>query len=353
MKEEIDDATGLKERHIIEYKDDNFSPRCVIMNPDTGELIKSYHLPTGALLSAEEGQKVLAGDVLSRLPRQTSKTRDITGGLPRVAELFEARRPKSAAVVAKITGTVKMLGASKGVQKLVITNNDGKKLAEQEYAIPFGKHLNVHEGDMVRAGDALTDGPVDPHDILEVQGEYAVQEYLLSKVQEVYRLQGVKINDKHIEVIIRQMMRKVVIQESGDTEFLPKQQVDRIKFLKDNERISEKDGKTSTARTILLGITKASLGTESFISAASFQETTKVLTEAAVSGKIDDLRGLKENVIMGHLIPAGTGSQIYKGLEMQVDEPEEELPVGVTAPPSLLDEVEFGGEEGLEGQKNA
>ncbi len=353
MKEEIDEETGLKERHIIEYKDDNFSPRCVIVDPETGELIKNYHLPTGAMLSVEEGQNVLGGDVLARLPRETSKTRDITGGLPRVAELFEARRPKSAAVVAKISGTVKLLGASKGVQKLVITNNDSKKLAEQEYAIPFGKHLNVHEGDVVRAGDALTDGPIDPHDILEVQGEYAVQEYLLSKVQEVYRLQGVKINDKHIEVIVRQMMRKVVIQESGDTEFLPKQQVDRIKFLKENEKISEKDGKTATARTILLGITKASLGTESFISAASFQETTKVLTEAAVSGKVDDLRGLKENVIMGHLIPAGTGSQIYKGLEMQVDEPEEELPVGVTAPPSVLDEVEFGGEEGLEGQKNA
>ncbi len=353
MKEEIDEATGLKERQIIEYKDDNFSPRCVIISPESGELIKSYHLPTGALLSVEDGQKVFAGDVLSRLPRESSKTRDITGGLPRVAELFEGRRPKSAAVVAKITGTVKLLGASKGVQKLLIVNTEGKKTVEHEYAIPFGKHLNVHEGDLVRSGDALTDGPIDPHDILEVQGEYAVQEYLLSKVQEVYRLQGVKINDKHIEVIVRQMMRKVVIQESGDTEFLPKQQVDRVKFNKENDRIGEKDGKPATARTILLGITKASLGTESFISAASFQETTKVLTEAAVSGKIDTLQGLKENVIMGHLIPAGTGSLSYKGVEMQVDEPEEELPVGVTAPPSLLDEVEFAGEEGFEGQKNA
>jgi DNA-directed RNA polymerase subunit beta' len=245
------------------------------------------------------------------------------------------------------------MGASKGVQKLMIVNTEGKKAVEQEYAIPYGKHLNVHEGDLVRAGDALTDGPIDPHDILEVQGEYAVQEYLLSKVQEVYRLQGVKINDKHIEVIVRQMMRKVVIVEPGDTEFLSKQQVDRIKFKKENDRVAEKGGKTATARTILLGITKASLGTESFLSAASFQETTKVLTEAAVSGKVDHLQGLKENIIMGHMIPAGTGSARYKVIEINVDEPEDELPVGVTAPPSLLDEVEFAGEEGFESQKNA
>ncbi len=255
-----------------------------------------------------DGDKIMAGDILSKIPREISKTRDITGGLPRVAELFEARRPKGNAVIAKISGTVGFGGASKGYQKLIVTNTEGKKSIEEEYAIPYGKHLNIHEGDYVRPGDALTDGPVDPHDILEVQGDAAVQEYLLSKVQEVYRLQGVKINDKHIEVIIRQMMRKVVVQEPGDTEFLPKQQVDKGKFKKENDRVSEKDGKTASARPILLGITKASLGTESFISAASFQETTKVLTEAAVSGKVDELRGLKENVIMGHLIPAGTGS---------------------------------------------
>jgi DNA-directed RNA polymerase subunit beta' len=334
IREEIDSSTGLKERAIIEYKDENLSPRCVIINPQTGEAIKSYRLPTGSLINVNDGDKIMAGDILSKIPREISKTRDITGGLPRVAELFEARRPKNNAIIAKISGTVSFGMASKGNQKLILTNTEGKKTIEEEYAIPYGKHMNVHEGDFVRAGDALTDGPVDPHDILEVQGEAAVQEYLLSKVQEVYRLQGVKINDKHIETIVRQMMRKVVVQEQGDTEFLPKQQVDKAKFNKENARVEEKDGKTATARPILLGITKASLGTESFISAASFQETTKVLTEAAVSGKIDELRGLKENVIMGHLIPAGTGSAFYKGLKIKVDEPEEELPIGIAAPPS-------------------
>ena len=347
VREEIDSSTGLKERAIIEYKDENLSPRCVIMDPNRGEALKSYRLPTGSLINVSDGDKIMAGDVLSKLPRQMSKTRDITGGLPRVAELFEARRPKSNAVIAKIAGTVAFGGVSKGYQKIVITNTEGKKSIEEEYSIPYGKHMNVHEGDYVRAGDALTDGPVDPHDILEVQGESVVQEYLLGKVQEVYRLQGVKINDKHIEVIVRQMMRKVVVQEEGDTEFLPKQQVDKMKFRKENERVLEKDGKPATARTILLGITKASLGTESFISAASFQETTKVLTEAAVSGKIDDLRGLKENVIMGHLIPAGTGSAFYKGMKIKVDEPEDELPIAITAAPTVeIDDIDFKAEDG-------
>jgi DNA-directed RNA polymerase subunit beta' len=347
VREEIDQTTGLKERAIIEYKDENLSPRCLIINPETGEAIKSYRLPTGSLINVMDGDKVLAGDVLSKIPREMSKTRDITGGLPRVAELFEARRPKSNAVIAKISGSVRFGGTSKGYQKIIISNTEGKKTVEEEYSVPYGKHMNVHEGDYVRAGDALTDGPVDPHDILEVQGEAAVQEYLLGKVQEVYRLQGVKINDKHIEVIIRQMMRKVVVQEEGDTEFLPRQQVDKVKFKKENDRVVDKDGKPATARTILLGITKASLGTESFISAASFQETTKVLTEAAVSGKIDDLRGLKENVIMGHLIPAGTGSAFYKGMKIKVDEPEEELPIGITAaPPAEIDEADFKMEDG-------
>jgi DNA-directed RNA polymerase subunit beta' len=347
VREEIDSSTGLKERAIIEYKDENLSPRCVIMDPTSGEALKSYRLPTGSLINVSDGDKIMAGDVLSKLPRQMSKTRDITGGLPRVAELFEARRPKSNAVIAKIAGTVAFGGVSKGYQKILITNTEGKKSIEEEYSIPYGKHMNVHEGDYVRAGDALTDGPVDPHDILEVQGESVVQEYLLGKVQEVYRLQGVKINDKHIEVIVRQMMRKVVVQEEGDTEFLPKQQVDKMKFRKENERVLEKDGKPATARTILLGITKASLGTESFISAASFQETTKVLTEAAVSGKVDDLRGLKENVIMGHLIPAGTGSAFYKGMKIKVDEPEDELPIAITAAPTVeIDDIDFKAEDG-------
>jgi len=354
VREEIDSSTGLKERAVIEYKDENLSPRCVIMDPQSGEAIKSYRLPTGSLINVLDGDKIMAGDILAKIPREISKTRDITGGLPRVAELFEARRPKGNAVIAKISGTVSFGTASKGYQKVVIANTEGKKTIEEEYAIPYGKHLNLHEGDFVRAGDSLTDGPVDPHDILEVQGDAAVQEYLLSKVQEVYRLQGVKINDKHIEVIIRQMMRKIVIQEPGDTEFLPKQQVDKGKFKKENDRVGEKDGKAATARPVLLGITKASLGTESFISAASFQETTKVLTEAAVSGKMDELRGLKENVIMGHLIPAGTGSSFYRGVKIKVDEPEEELPEGIAAavPAGDMEDAELKAEEGLLSKKS-
>ncbi len=354
VREEIDASTGLKERAIIEYKDENLSPRCVIMDPKTGEAIKSYRVPTGSLINVNDGDKIMAGDILAKIPREISKTRDITGGLPRVAELFEARRPKGMAVIAKIGGTVSFGIASKGYQKVLIANTEGKKTIEEEYAIPYGKHLNVHEGDLVRAGDALTDGPVDPHDILEVQGDAAVQEYLLSKVQEVYRLQGVKINDKHIETIIRQMMRKIVVRDPGDTEFLPNQQVDKGKFKKENERVQEKDGKPANARPILLGITKASLGTESFISAASFQETTKVLTEAAVSGKSDELRGLKENVIMGHLIPAGTGSAFYKGVKIKVDEPEEELPEGIAAPPPAMeiDDSELKAEEGGSDKKS-
>ncbi len=351
IREEIDSSTGLKERAIIEYKDENLSPRCVIMN-ESGEAVKSYRLPTGSLINVSDGDKIMAGDILAKIPREMSKTRDITGGLPRVAELFEARRPKGNAVIAKIAGSVTFGGASKGYQKIVITNTEGKKTIEEEYAIPYGKHMNVHEGDYVRPGDALTDGPVDPHDILEVQGEAVVQEYLLSKVQEVYRLQGVKINDKHIEVIVRQMMRKVVVEDAGDTEFLPKQQVDRGKFKKENDRVEEKDQKSATARPILLGITKASLGTESFISAASFQETTKVLTEAAVSGKIDELRGLKENVIMGHLIPAGTGSAFYKGVKIKVDEPEEELPQGIAAPPSADLDDDFKADDEISSKKS-
>src|SRR6202453_3436235 len=353
IREEIDSSTGLKERAIIEYKDENLSPRCVIMNPETKEAIKSYRLPTGSLINVFDGDKIMAGDILAKIPREISKTRDITGGLPRVAELFEARRPKGNAVIAKVDGTVSYGLASKGYQKIIITNTEGKKTVEEEYAIPYGKHMNVHEGDYVRAGDALTDGPVDPHDILEVQGEAVVQEYLLGKVQEVYRLQGVKINDKHIEVIVRQMMRKVVVEDQGDTEFLPKQHVDRARFNKENERVEAKDQKAATARPILLGITKASLGTDSFISAASFQETTKVLTEAAVSGKIDELRGLKENVIMGHLIPAGTGSAFYRGVKIKVDEPEEELPQGIAAPPSAeLDDVDFKADDEISSKKS-
>jgi DNA-directed RNA polymerase subunit beta' len=348
----VDTSTGLKERAIIEYRDENLSPRCVVINPETGEVVKSYRLPTGSLINVMDGDKIISGDILSKIPREISKTRDITGGLPRVAELFEARRPKGNAIISKISGTVTFGSAAKGYQKVVVTNTEGKKSVEEEYAIPYGKHLNIHEGDYVRAGDVLTDGPIDPHDILEVQGEAAVQEYLLSKVQEVYRLQGVRINDKHIEVIVRQMMRKIVVQDAGDTDFLPRQQVDKAKFKKENERVSDKGDKPATAKPVLLGITKASLGTESFISAASFQETTKVLTEAAVSGKVDELRGLKENVIMGHLIPAGTGSPYYRGLYIKVDEPGEELPVGIATALPTTEETDFKIEESSSDKKS-
>jgi DNA-directed RNA polymerase subunit beta' len=267
----------------------------------------------------QDGETVEAGDVLAKIPRETTKTKDITGGLPRVVELFEARKPRDPAVISEIDGIVKDGGVAKGQRKLIIVPDDSSE--PREYALPRGVHVNVHEGERVRAGEQLMDGPSNPHDILRVLGEKELQKYLVNEIQEVYRLQGVNINDKHIEVIARQMMRWVKIEDVGDTEFLIEEQVDRFRFMEENERVIMNGGRPASGRPLLLGITKASLSTDSFISAASFQETTRVLTEASISGKIDHLRGLKENVTMGRLIPAGTGFEWYRHVRIPADEP--------------------------------
>jgi DNA-directed RNA polymerase subunit beta' len=308
MREKTDESTGLIGRVIVENKEEVRHPAMAVKGAD-GKVLATYSIATGAYLNVENGASVKPGDILAKLPREISKTRDITGGLPRVAELFEARKPKSIAVLSEIDGTVAFGGTVKGMRKLTVRGDD---TLARDYLIPAGRHINVREGDRVLQGEQLTDGQLSPHDVLDVKGVAEVQEYLVDQVQEVYRLQGVGINDKHIEVIVRQMLRKVVIDEAGDTEFLPGQQVDRLRWQDENKRMESEGRAKSTSKPTLLGITKASLGTESFISAASFQETTRVLTEAAVSGKVDDLLGLKENVIMGHLISAGTGMAQYQ-----------------------------------------
>jgi DNA-directed RNA polymerase subunit beta' len=261
----------------------------------------------------QEGDEVSPGDVLAKIPRETTKTKDITGGLPRVQELFEARKPHETAVITEIDGIVKYGEILKGQRKIVVVPDKGEP---KEYLLPRGVHVSVQEGERVRAGEPLMDGPRNPHDILAVLGEKELQKYLVDEIQEVYRLQGVNINDKHIEVISRQMMRWVKVEEVGDTDFLLDEQVDKFKFREENERAIARGGKPATGRPLLLGITKASLSTESFISAASFQETTRVLTEASIRGAVDHLRGLKENVIMGRLIPAGTGLEFYRNFRL-------------------------------------
>jgi DNA-directed RNA polymerase subunit beta' len=264
----------------------------------------SVTFQTGSIITVEDGQQVGVGDVLARIPQESSKTRDITGGLPRVAELFEARVPKDAGVLAEVTGTVSFGKDTKGKQRLVITDVDG---VAHEFLIPKEKHVLAHDGQVVNQGEMIVDGPADPHDILRLLGVAALARYITDEVQEVYRLQGVKISDKHIEVIVRQMLRRIQIKEVGDTHFITGEQVERADLLTENERVMAEGKNPATYDYVLLGITKASLSTDSFISAASFQETTRVLTEAAIMGKRDDLRGLKENVIVGRLIPAGTG----------------------------------------------
>ena len=311
MKEELDPATRLKNRVIVEHKGD-YHPQILVLNPKD-EVLAIYPIPAGAHIIVHDKAAVTAGDILAKTPRVVTKTKDITGGLPRVAELFEARRPKDPAIISEIDGVVEFGESKKGQKRVVITSSTGMK---KEYLIPHGKHLNVYKGDKVYAGQQLIDGPIVPQDILKVSGDKKLQEYLVNEVQEVYRLQGVKINDKHIEAIVRQMLGKVRIEEQGDTSFLSGQQVDRYVYLEENKRTVNRKGKPASATPILLGITKASLNTESFISAASFQETTRVLTEAAANGKTDYLRGLKENVIMGHLIPAGTGFDVHRNIEM-------------------------------------
>jgi DNA-directed RNA polymerase subunit beta' len=325
MKEELDEVTGLSRKVIIDHPGGTYRPRISIKD-DTGKTAKiaptsavaRYMLPVGAHIFVEKGQSLYAGDVLAKIPRETTKTKDITGGLPRVAELFEARKPKEHAIINEIDGTVEYGGYVKGMRKIVVKNDMGDT---KEYLIPKGKHINVQEGDWVKAGEPLMDGSANPHDILDIKGPKELQKYLVDEVQEVYRLQGVTINDKHIEIIVRQMLRKVRVEEPGDTEFLSGTQVDKFVFAEENDKVIAKGGRPAVAKPVLLGITRAALTTDSFISAASFQETTRVLTEAAINGKVDNLLGLKENVIVGRLIPAGTGLSEYRDTYVVSEKP--------------------------------
>jgi DNA-directed RNA polymerase subunit beta' len=322
MKEQVDEITGLSQWVVVDSPDEKRIPM-ILVRPAGGHKAdeKRYLMPTHAHLMVTDGEEIHAGDVLAKIPRATTKTKDITGGLPRVVELFEARKPRDTAQISEIDGTVKYGEIIKSKRKLFIIGDDGE---QREYDIPRGVHINVQEGERVRAGDPLVDGPRNPHDILAVLGETELQKYLVNEIQEVYRLQGVNINDKHLEVIVRQMMRWVKVEDIGDTEFLPEEIVDRFRFREENTRTLDAGGRPAHGRPTLLGITKASLSTDSFISAASFQETTRVLTEAAINGKVDYLRGLKENVIMGRLIPAGTGMDYYRGLKIAGEDVVEE-----------------------------
>ncbi len=339
MKEEVDEVTGISHPVIVQSQDEKKHPQLLVVDGD-GQVQRSILMPVHATLMAQDGAKVSPGDILAKIHRSTTKTKDITGGLPRVVDLFEARHPKEPAVMAEVDGAVEYGEIVKGSRKIVVRTEDGEK---REYSIPKGMHVNVQEGEYVRAGDAFTDGPKDPHKILEILGERELQRYLLDGIQEVYRLQGVNINDKHIETIVRQMMRWIKVEDPGDTEFIVDEQVDRFRFVEENERVLAAGGAPARGRPLLLGITKASLSTESFISAASFQETTRVLTEASISGKVDYLRGLKENVIMGRLIPAGTGMERYRGIEIPPDGPPayEEEPVEGVEPEVAVETDRF------------
>jgi len=337
MREEVDEITGLSRRVIMDYSHTDLRPRLSIKGAD-GKTLKlpggrgdaRYILPAGANIHVEKGAEVYPGDVLVKIPRETTKTKDITGGLPRVAELFEARKPKEQAVISEVDGVVKDGGFLRGARRIIVVTENGE---EHEYNIPRGKHVNVHEGDFVKAGEPLMDGSANPHDILRILGPKELQKYFVDEIQKVYRLQGVSIHDKHIEIIVRQMLKKVVIEESGDTDFLIGEQVDKVLFSRKNAEMVKQKKQPAMGKPLLLGITKASLNTDSFISAASFQETTRALTEASISGKVDDLVGLKENVIMGRLIPAGTGIRQYLDTVVKLDEPEEtEEPVKEEAP---------------------
>jgi DNA-directed RNA polymerase subunit beta' len=319
FQEEVDEVTGLSRKIVVDSPDEKKQPTIEIRDK-AGKVVRKYNMPSHAHLMVEDNDQAYAGQVLAKIPRETTKTKDITGGLPRVVELFEARKPRETAVISEIDGIVRHGGIVKGLRKIIIVPDEGGG-EPREYSLPRGVHVNVQEGDRVRAGEPLMDGPSNPHDILSVLGEKALHSYLVNEIQEVYRLQGVNINDKHIEVIVRQMMRWVKIEDVGDTEFLVEEQVDRFRFMEENERVIAAGGRPAQGRPLLLGITKASLSTDSFISAASFQETTRVLTEASISGKIDHLRGLKENVTMGRLIPAGTGFEYYRNVRIPADEP--------------------------------
>jgi DNA-directed RNA polymerase subunit beta' len=313
MKQEVDEATSQEAIVIIEHKED-LHPQIVVVD-DHGEVAANYPIPSGAHIVVNEDDKIVAGTLMAKTPRKTSKTKDITGGLPRVAELFEARRPKDAAEISKIDGVVDFGPSVRGKRCILI--KDQQTSVEEEHLIPIGKHVIVFKGDYVRKGQQLTEGPVDPHEILDICGPQELQEHLVNEVQEVYRLQGVTINDKHIEIIVRQMLRKVRITEPADTSFLWGEQIDKIVFEEENSRVEKMGGKPAEAQPVLLGITKASLETESFLSAASFQDTTRVLTEAATLAKVDYLHGFKENVIMGHIIPAGTGYDYHRKVRLK------------------------------------
>jgi DNA-directed RNA polymerase subunit beta' len=314
LHESVDEVTGLSQWVVTEAQDEKYQP-VIVIRDEEGRVkgTRKYLMPSRAHLMVHEGDTVSPGDVLAKIPRETTKTKDITGGLPRVVELFEARKPHEPAVITEIDGVIHYGENTKGQRKIVVVPDRGET---KEYLLPRGVHVNVQEGERVKAGEPLMDGPRNPHDILAVLGEKELQKYLVDEIQEVYRLQGVNINDKHIEVIVRQMMRWVKVEDVGDTGFLLEEQVDKFRFREENERTIAGGGKPAVARPLLLGITKASLATDSFISAASFQETTRVLTEAAIRGSVDNLRGLKENVIMGRLIPAGTGLERYRNFRL-------------------------------------
>ena len=349
IRRQVDELTGLSSIEILDPNErpaagKDIRPAIKLVDDKGKDLLlpgtdvqAQYLLPSKALVGVTDGAQVNVGDVLARIPQETSKTRDITGGLPRVADLFEARRPKEASILAEISGTISFGKETKGKRRLVITPNDGSNPYEE--LIPKWRHLNVFEGEQVNKGEVISDGPSDPHDILRLLGVSALARYIVTEIQDVYRLQGVKINDKHIETILRQMLRKVEISESGDSSFIKGDQMELTAVLSENERLAAEDKFVAKYERVLLGITKASLSTESFISAASFQETTRVLTEAAVTGKRDYLRGLKENVVVGRLIPAGTGLAYHSERKRRRDA---EKPLRVSA-----DEVEAALTEAL------
>jgi DNA-directed RNA polymerase subunit beta' len=365
-REEPDEQTGHIQKVVIDSRDRTLSPSILVVN-EKGQKVGNYIIPTRAHLVINDGEFVKAGTILVKIPRDSGKTRDITGGLPRVTELFEARSPADPAIVSEIDGVVKFGPQKRGSREILVSSHDMKD--ERRYLIPMGKHILVQENDVVRAGERLSDGAIDPHDILRIKGVAEVQQYLVNEIQEVYRMQGVKINDKHIEIIVRQMMQKVHIVDPGDSHFLEDDYIDGTLVNEENERIKDmsvvtskgdskyknnqlalkkkireintdlkkrskkvvefRDAEPATSEPVLLGITQAALSTDSFVSAASFQETTKVLTDAAIEGKVDHLLGLKENVIMGHLIPAGTGLKKFRNIIVLPNEAEEALPVVV------------------------
>jgi len=354
VAKQVDEVTGLSTLVVIDPKrkasatNKGVRPLVKLLD-ESGNEVKLAGTDTpvtvtfqvGAIITVKDGQAVGVGEVMARIPQESAKTRDITGGLPRVAELFEARSPKDAGMLAEVTGALSFGKDTKGKQRLVLTDLEG---VAHEFLIPKDKHVMVHDGQIVNRGEMIVDGPIDPHDILRLQGIDALARYIVQEVQEVYRLQGVKISDKHIEVIVRQMLRRVVISDSGDSDFIQGEQVERAEVMITNDKLAAEGKELVKFDNVLLGITKASLSTDSFISAASFQETTRVLTEAAIMGKIDDLRGLKENVIVGRLIPAGTGLAYHKNRKRQRQGSMDNLTAIVEAPAEAVTSGEAAAE---------